>query len=150
MRRVDKDQSRRYRQRTGGVIWQKIKSPNASAPAPEKSLTQNAGRGFSRKPRGVTDAQALAAEKKITKHIPNAKSIGDVLVGIAQTQEWIENVEHTLALRIEQDTSRKRTESDDRQKYNELRIAEASRKHTSTTSKQGITDAQANAHLKIL
>ena len=96
---------------------------------------------ISRKPRGVTDAQALAAEKKITKHIPNAKSIGDVLVGIAQTQEWIENVEDTLALRTEQDTDRKRTEADERQSYHELRIAEASRKHTSTQAKKGLADA---------
>ena len=104
---------------------------------------------ISRKPRGVTDAQALAAEKKITKHIPNAKSIGDVLVGIAQTQEWIENVEHTLALRTEQDTSRKFTESDDRHRYQEVRIAEASRQHTSTQAKKGLTDAKAHPRLTI-
>ena len=108
---------------------------------------------ISRKPRGVTDAQALAAEKKITKHIPNAKSIGDVLVGIAQTQEWIENVEHTLALRTEQDTDRKQTEADDRQKYHdELRIAgSVTKTHQHDIETKGlITDAQANAHLKIL
>ena len=103
-----------------------------------------------RKPRGVTDAQAISAEKKITKYFPEAKNIGDVLVGIAEKEAWIENVERTLERLTQQENERKQTEADDRQHYHELRIAEASREHTSTTSKQGITDAQANAHLKIL
>ena len=117
---------------------------------PRKKSNKKRRSWFSkRKPRGVTDAQALSAEKKITKHIPDAKNMNDVLVGIAEKEAWIENVERTLERLTQQETDRKQTEKDDRLRYHDLRISESSRENTSTTSKQGVTDAQANAHLKI-
>ena len=101
------------------------------------------------KPRGVTDAQALSAEKKIKKHIPDAKNMTDVLVGIAEKEAWIEKVERTHALRTQQDTYRQRTEAENRHRFHEMRLSENTREHNSKQAKKGLADASKQPKLTI-